>query len=244
MFEIVLHPIVIILWAILLFIPWNLHLRLGLAFVLVCALMFILFAGQHNAGFGQVILSFLMAIVILIWALAGVVQFILRRVIVGEWPKYARHPADCIFVWAGYALLALCVFFYTASRAAGSDHTIIIHMGLFCIAAASFREPGFGLTLGLLTSFSLYHPNIVTDAANRAANGAPHCIFLNQRKTFSTSWQDLTFLTMDKGDFGPHAYVMIETNPPTYGYWSYRKQLFDLNWRTEFANPSLTCPTD
>jgi len=246
MSEILLHPLIIVPSTICVFLPWNVYIRLCLwtafTFVAPLALLYLERADGY-AVFGYMLLAFC-AVVILVPA--GAAQLLLRRAITGEWPAFSRHPSDCSFVWAFSGLGLTSFFLVSAFTVPEASDAFLRHVMFFAIAAGCAYSGRLVIALIAIVPglFSLYHPVIVQNAAKDAAQGADFCLFLNQRKVFMKHWHQLTFLTMDKGDVSPHAYLIIETDPPTYAYWSYRKQVFDTEWRTEFADKTLRCPTD
>ena len=244
MLEFVLHPAIVVPTVILMFLPWNAYLRVGLWLFVLFALLFILNLGSNTDGLGAAVVGILIILLFFLWGVAGLLQLLLRRAINGEWPQFARHRSDVVFRWAGYALLALCVFLFAAFRMAGTEYAFAVHTTLLAIAAACIRAPAFAMSLTLLTCYSLFHAHVVTNAASSAVGGAEHCIYLNQRDAFADGWRDLTFLTMDKGDWTRHAYVIAKDDPTMHGYWSYRQRDFKMG-RNDWTYPqNLVCPTD
>jgi len=245
MFESLLFLIVIIPTVVFIFLPWNWYLRAGVWVLVLAAFAFIIAAVGNTGGLEVALLGFLLVFVFMMWGVAGLLQLVLRRLIEGDWPKFTRLRSDFLLGWAGYALLALCLFLFVAFRMAGTSHAIMLHGALFAIALLCFRAPGFAISLAVLTCYSLYYPRVVIAAAESAAVGQSYCIYLNQRDRVASSWKDLTFLTMDKGDFTPHANVIIQDDRSNYGIWSYRQRAFNPPHYIQASLPDvITCATD
>jgi len=221
MFESLLFLIVIIPTVVFIFLPWNWYLRAGVWVLVLAAFAFIIGAAGNTGGLEVALLGFLLVFVFMMWGVAGLLQLVLRRLIEGDWPEFTRLRSDFLLGWAGYALL------------------------VFAIALLCFRAPGFAISLAVLTCYSLYYPRVVIAAAESAAVGQSYCIYLNQRDRVASSWKDLTFLTMDKGDFTPHAYVIIQDDRSNYGIWSYRQRAFNPPHYIQASLPDvITCATD
>lgn len=245
MIEFLLHPVVVIPTVVLMFLPWNWHLRVGVWGLILAVLAIILGTPGTTGGFAAAIFGLVLVVLFLCWCVAGLLQLFLRRMINGAWPEFRHLRSDWLITWAGHALLALCLFLFVAFRMGETRHVIMLHGALFTVALLCFREPGFAISLAVLTGFSLYHPRIVITAADAAAGGQAHCIYLNQRDSVASGWKDLTFLTMDKGNFTPHAYVIPRTAPSAYGSWSYRQRAFNPPQHLHSPLPdNITCPTD
>lgn len=175
------------------------------------------------------------------------VRFIAKR------PRAAactNHPMQKIVRVCNGIALAL-IFVLISKNLAGA---IWVHAGLLILATAVGlitwqgmigNISGWSTVAGLitLTLYSGLYPLQVLGSARHAAQGTPFCIYLNQSQRFMNGYGDLTFLTFDKGDWSPHATLIIGAGDDTrYGSWSYKQGQFMVPWGLWIQVPDLQCP--
>lgn len=104
-----------------------------------------------------------------------------------------------------------------------------------------------GLLCGTFTFsvIGIFYPYAVIRSAQNIAGESPYCIGLSKRNRPPEAMEDLTLLTMDKGDFDHHAFLLVEKQDGTVDpyHWSYFQSRFlsgIVNWEND-NRPSIPC---
>ena len=171
----------------------------------------------------------------------------------GELGKGRVRLVDHIIWFAVGGLIAGTLFRILGSDLAGASnaiapHVVISVLALGCaIMAVALPSgwnaigAGFGVALLTLTLLSgLWFPKLVVDRAVAMAGNAPFTLTLAGQPPDTFTAANLTFLTMPKEDWGPHAILSFETVAGRCNAaWSYTF----LNFRTDnWMIDSSACP--
>lgn len=125
----------------------------------------------------------------------------------------------------------------------------ILKLILECREGMQFKALIFLLALlcGMSTfsALGIFYPSVVIQSAQSIAGENAYCIGLNQRNRPLISVEDLTFLTMDKGRIGHHAFLLVEADNGVMEpyHWSYLQSKFlpgVVNWANK-NRPSIPC---
>src|SRR5690606_6665588 len=85
----------------------------------------------------------------------------------------------------------------------------------------------FTACIAVASAFGILYPYIVLKNASLLAQDRPYCIALQKSRRPVESFQDLTFLTMDKLHHEHHAILLVKTAGGISAYgWSYLKTKF------------------
>lgn len=228
-------------------ISWLIAYRFAHIWLLLMWLL-LLWATGADAGLGLLAVGVLSFIPMVIFGIrAGIAD---AR---GELARESICLIDYAISVAFGILIAGTLFRWLAWRFVGSEGALSVHLivGAFAVVAiiAAAVLQGLhritvgagGLTLLALTLLSwFWYPTYVEERATAWAGDAPYTLDLHNRARDTYSRADLTFLTMNKADWGPHAVLSFETGSGTCNLgWSYGQ--FDFRTDNHLVN-SRACP--
>ncbi|WP_303396735.1 hypothetical protein [Yoonia sp. 1_MG-2023] len=209
----------------------------------------------RNSNFADIVVAFLLLSAAVMLGAVFLGRFFFHAHRQRNMTLRLDHPATYILHIANGVVIGCIAGFIGASITAGTN-AYIIHAVLILLSAlplaflrlrglSKFYFCGMATGCAALAFFNATYPKQVYSSAHAAAGDAPFCIYLNQSKRFAESPQDLTFFTLDKGDWSAHAVLVIGSGDATrYGNWSYYQNQFMVPWYLGELPTHLQCPTD